>query len=380
MMRLYPLLVTVQQLIQRLGCARLRFMNRLCVLATLATILFTPPAFAFHPNIEAVNPADVISITDATEAEAVRSDLRAQIFGSESLNTSLIPIVESDYMDAVWATKQNLAGMKVLRIPMSLGVNSKAWRFTPITYRNANGGKCGFIVVAGHGQVSVFPPYMALIEKLLYAGCEVTAIDMPFSGQNPAATVDTGRGRVLIQHHGNIQAAQTKDFHPLRWFVEAPLAIVNDYTSRGITNIGITGLSGGGWTADVYAALDERVTVSYSIAGSMPMYMRSWIVPNPPASLGDWEQMAIRPLGVGYLDLYVLGSIGLGRRHVNIYIVNDDCCFGGYNANHFAPAVSAAVESIELGSYGVVFDTTVSTHTISPWAASWIVTDMANYL
>lgn len=53
-----------------------------------------------------------------------------------------------------------------------------------------------------------------------------------------------------------------------------------------------------------------------------------------------------------------------------MYIVNDDCCFSGYNANHFAPAVTAAVA-------GWRWEASVSKHTISPWAANWVVSDMA---
>ena len=348
-------------------------------LIILAALLFALPAQAqlYPTNIAAVDPARLISVHSNSDVATVRASLRQQIFGTPALDTSKLPVFVQDYMDPTWAAMQNMGGMKVLSVPMSLGVSSKIWRVTPSVFRNANAGKCGFIVVAGHGQISVFPPYMALIEKLLYAGCEITAIDMPFSGQNPPSTVDTGRGLVLVQNHGNVQAAQTPTFNPLRWFVEAPLAVVNDYISRGITNIGMVGLSGGGWTTDLYAAIDDRVGISYSIAGSMPMYMRSWVNPNPPSSLGDWEQMAIPSLGIGYLDLYVLGSVGPNRRHVNMYIVNDDCCFGGYNANHFAPAVASVVAGLSPASFSVVFDTTVSTHTISPWAANWVVTDMA---
>ena len=34
------------------------------------------------------------------------------------------------------------------------------------------------------------------------------------------------------------------------------------------------GLSGGGWTTVVYAAIDERISDSFSVAGSIPFYLR----------------------------------------------------------------------------------------------------------
>lgn len=341
------------------------------LISTLSAIAQTYP-----PNIAAINPSSLIHVNAPADVTAVRNSLIDQIFHTPSLDTTKLPVFDYNYTDSVWAAMQNMGPIQAMNVPLKFGANSKIWQFKPVVYRNINGGKCGFIVNAGHGQVAVWAPFQYLIERLIYSGCEVTAIDMPFSGQNQSTLINTGYGRVQVINHAQLHQVKTPSFSPLQWFMEAPLAIVNDYTNRGITNIGMTGLSGGGWTTDLYAAIDPRIKISYSIAGSMPLYMRNWVT---PMSLGDWEQAEISSLGVDYQDLYILASNGAGRRHANLYIVNDDCCFGGYAANHFAPATQAAVTGLGAGSFSVAFDTTVSTHTVSPWTVSWITTDLASW-
>jgi len=94
---------------------------------------------------------------------------------------------------------------------------------------------------------------------------------MPFKGFNTnPKTVETSCGRVRLEH-GSASA-----YHdalaclpfPLRYFVE-PVAIGLNYTRRlGYALTAMAGLSGGGWTTMLYAALDPRVQRSYPVAGS----------------------------------------------------------------------------------------------------------------
>jgi hypothetical protein len=62
------------------------------------------------------------------------------------------------------------------------------------------------------------------------------------------------------------------------------------------------GLSGGGWTTTLYAAIDPRVRLSFPVAGTLPEYLR---VGRPGAReqfYPDLYKIA------NYLDLYVMGS------------------------------------------------------------------------
>ncbi len=89
------------------------------------------------------------------------------------------------------------------------------------------------------------------------------------------------------------------------------------------------GLSGGGWTTNIIAAIDNRIKYSFSIAGSMPLYYRYG------GSLGDIEQyipQLYRDVA-GYLDIYILGAFGKGRKQIQILNRYDDCCFGEMQHN-----------------------------------------------
>lgn len=73
------------------------------------------------------------------------------------------------------------------------------------------------------------------------------------------------------------------------------------------------GLSGGGWTTVLYAALDPRIMRSYPVAGSWPIYLRF----ASPRDWGDYEE-TIPELykTVNYLEMYILGSYGEGRKQL----------------------------------------------------------------
>jgi hypothetical protein len=58
------------------------------------------------------------------------------------------------------------------------------------------------------------------------------------------------------------------------------------------------GLSGGGWSTTIAAALDPRITLSVPVAGSVPKFpteLYPSMVPDLPEVLADFEQSDARP-------------------------------------------------------------------------------------
>ena len=117
---------------------------------------------------------------------------------------------------------------------------------------------------------------------------------------------------------------------PLKFFVE-PTAIGLNYLKQKsqadnfpkYESFHMTGLSGGGWTTTIYAAIDPTIRVSVPVAGSIPLYLRSG------GSVGDREQFEPTFYRLaGYPELYVLGAHGAQRRQVQILVRRDNCCFG----------------------------------------------------
>ena len=117
---------------------------------------------------------------------------------------------------------------------------------------------------------------------------------------------------------------------PMKFFLEPVAVSLNYLQTRAAADqfpvyrdFSMVGLSGGGWTTVVYAAIDPRIKLSFPVAGSLPLYLRF------PASEGDTEQnlTAFYTLA-GYPDLHVMGSSGAGRRQIQVLNRRDDCCFG----------------------------------------------------
>lgn len=154
------------------------------------------------------------------------------------------------------------------------------------------------------------------------------------------------------------------DFHPLRYFLE-PVAAALGYAldNWSIDSVVMTGVSGGGWTTTVYAAIDPRVQLSLPVAGSLPNYLRD------ETDLGDMEQYDQPFYSIaGYLDLYVLGGWGEGRAQRQVLNRYDTCCFSGLRYQDYAEAVSETVERLGAGQWDVFLDESHDEHTISEHA------------
>jgi hypothetical protein len=170
--------------------------------------------------------------------------------------------------------------------------------------------------------------------------------------------------------------------HPLRFFLE-PVAVSLNALKPRYKEIHMAGLSGGGWTTTLYAAIDPQIHGSFPVAGTVPLQFRN------RNTVGDKEQHLEEFYKVAnYLDLYLLGSYGAGRKQIQILNRRDDCCFG--EAQHrtqagldYVSAIRAYEKQVQraLGSQGrfrVDIDETASHHMISAEAVRTIVREMGH--
>jgi hypothetical protein len=176
--------------------------------------------------------------------------------------------------------------------------------------------------------------------------------------------------------------------NPIRFFLESTAIGLNHVGSRSRVEhfpkyraFHMVGLSGGGWTTTVYAAIDPRIQSSFPVAGTIPLYLRSG------GSIGDREQFEPSFYSIaGYPDLYVLGAYGPGRKQVQILVRRDDCCFG--EAQHDAKAtglaysdamreyearVRGAIAGLGRGSFRLELDETAPSHMISHYAIECVI-------
>jgi hypothetical protein len=344
-------------------------MRKLRVLGLIFAALIVYPAFAQVPaHIENKNPADYIHVSSAQEANDLRDTLIRRIFNRATIDTTKLPVLVQGHVGIpgyAWAS--NLAYASRWSVRMRYGWTSLLTFFVPVMTRPS--GSAGMIYHAGHDQDCTDEQYF--IKQFVAAGYVVACIDMPLSGANAGAKfVAHERGDLLIRDHAEMELLRTPSFNPLSLFITPVIAAVNYFVSDGVNKIAMAGLSGGGWTTDLAAALDKRIGMSFSVAGSMPIYARAWAEPTGQ-SIGDYEQWlpGLRDVA-GYFDIYMLA--GQNADHHNIYIVNDSCCFGGYTADHWKSFLHERMSAIG-GQYSIFYDTTTNEHMLSKWTTHQIL-------
>lgn len=175
---------------------------------------------------------------------------------------------------------------------------------------------------------------------------------------------------------------------PMRYFLE-PVAISLNYLKSHhrkarfpkYKKFHMAGLSGGGWTTTVYAAIDPTIQRSFSVAGTMPLYLRFG------GSVGDREQFEPSFYSIaGYQDLYILGAHGRGRSQTQIHVRRDDCCFGEAQHDeraaglpyvdalrHYEQKVQSTLKAIRDGKFQLEIDEIAPSHMISHHAIRNII-------
>jgi len=277
----------------------------------------------------------------------------------------------------------NLAKVDRIDIMMDYRLHSYAYLLHPGTSVNRL-----LIFHQGHGDVLLDYGGGETMEFFLDRGFSIMAFWMPLLGENWPATAYgvPGHGDVILPHrsvdpsaHDEMAAIlENSQGSFIRFFVEPVFVGINYVQSQyGFLDISMTGISGGGWTTHMCAALDPRIKLSFPTAGSLPLFLRQGPCVNN--AIGDAEQEWPVLYGhqqgnlkidgynsvTGWLDLYILGGYGNNRCQVQILNQNDGCCFWGVNYRTYEPYVRDAVEQLGQGAYSVRLESNPGLHEIS---------------
>lgn len=283
--------------------------------------------------------------------------------------------------DYEFGVKPNLATIDRLVVGMDYGLQSAAYLYHPI---ESNG--CLFIYHSGHdryfvgedqvnnGEGPVGPwqfKYGLVIPALIRCGFTVLALTMPVYGGyfQPTVTVN-GADVQLTTHDQMIQLLE----RPFRFFFE-PITVLLNLLSQ-FRCVSMMGLSGGGWTTTLYAAMDPRIQRSYPVAGSVPIWLRP-----PLDELGDAEQVWPDLYTIAnYTELYVMGAAGRGRRQFQFLNEKDPDCFAGTRHVKWVPQVKDAVASLGEGRYDFWLDQTNVRHSVSKEVLQRILADHVEFI
>jgi hypothetical protein len=323
------------------------------------------------------NINELVSIHDQQEAVAKRAELVNFIWGSTGVPKELPAKVENNISDERYAGLPNLKQIDRLTVTMDWGFTSSAYHFTPVQ----GNGKL-FVYHGGHD--GDFIAAKDLFAIFLKNGFGVLALSMPLEAPNNQPVVELqGIGKIQLVFHDQLKLLKMKSGHPVQLFLTPITVCLNHLQSLGYQSIYMTGVSGGGWTTTIYAALDPRITRSYPVAGSLPLHLREdrdrSNSAHRAADWGDYEQ-AIPELHAvaNYLDLYILSSFGAGRKQLQILNKYDPCCLAGETFRTYESVVNDRVRALGGGTFAVYLDTKNPYHSVSHNTVDVILNDINN--
>jgi hypothetical protein len=264
--------------------------------------------------------------TSVDTARKKREEIIRYIWGAGGMPRALPAATEKNAASPVKELK-NAARVETLTIRMEAGQENTTHHFVP---RRGNGR----LIVFQHGHACTFDDAQDArsagmanaIDTLLGGGYAVLAAYMPHMRPGDCRTVPHAKMFELPVQQGSA----------LKFFLE-PVAISLNALRPRYKEVHMAGLSGGGWITTLYAAVDPGIRCSFPVAGTIPLYLRIG------GSVGDKEQYLDEFYRIaGYQDLYLLGSLGPGRKQVQILNRKDDCCFG--EAQHNTVRIGMAYE------------------------------------
>lgn len=293
------------------------------------------------------------------ELRSVRADLISTIWNSSSLPrgwSHLSPLGQARIFD--------LPPAQQLRVAMPGGVVSNVYYWP-------SQSSCLNIYHEGHQPVPVNQP---ILKDMISTGCAALYVNMIACGGNPQPAYEGAQGRLTTFPHEALMLLDLENWHPLRLFLEPVLQSINFAIADGhYDTISMVGLSGGGWTTVLYSALDTRIQNSFPVAGTTPLYIKSYTSPDTNfEDWGDYEQVHPDLISrVTYQELYVMATDN-GRYQLQIQNKYDPCCNAGEANRHYASAVSGRAELLG-GHWQQIIDDTHYEHAISDYARDVII-------
>ena len=322
------------------------------------------------------NINDLITINTEDDVARKRSELVAFIWGPQGFPSGLPENVESNITDSRYSKIKNLKQIDRLTIPMDWGLASIGYHFIPVAGNNK-------LLIFHGGHDGDFFSGIEVIRSFVEKGFSVIALSMPLEDPNTRPVVELKRiGKIQLTFHDQLKLLEMKSGHPVQLFL-TPIAVSLNYARNfKYDSVYMTGVSGGGWTTTLYAALDPRINRSYPAAGSLPLHLREdrdrTNTAHRSADWGDYEQTIPELYNIAnYLELYILGSQGPHRKQLQILNVHDPCCYAGESAKTYEGVVNTKVQQLGGGSFAVFLDATNRHHSISSDAINVMLNDIA---
>ena len=309
----------------------------------------------------------LVRIDGKSDIEKKRNDLTEFFWNVGSLqrvqHDGQLPEIESDIYDSRYNDLQNLKRIDKLTVEMEYGIDSVSYLLLPEESNQK-------LILYHHGHDGDFILGSNTIQFFLERNFTVLAMTMPLVGMNnqPIVGID-GFGEMKLISHDQFNLLEKNKFNPMKLFIH-PIQVNLNYLDKeyDFKRYSIIGLSGGGWIGIVYSAIDDRISDSFSIASSLPFYLRV-----DARDVGDYEQTNVNLYKItNYLELYVLAGYGDDRKHIQIFNKNDPCCYSGIGYESYEFFIKNKLVELGKGSFQILIDDTHNEHKISDTMLEYI--------
>jgi hypothetical protein len=314
---------------------------------------------------------DVRALIDIASEEDVlkkRNALKKVIWGNvepsfHPLKFQIVEHIGDERFDRV----KNLKAIDKIEITMDYSLTSIVYLFHP---KKSN--QQLLLYHEGHTDIGFYNGY-ATIAFFVEKGYTVLAFSMPLLGLNSQPEIYTERFG-LIKLHSEAGIRHNKMMfleRPIRFFMEPIIVSLNFMEQQyRFDRISMVGLSGGGWTTTLAAAIEPRIAKSFPVAGTSPFFLSK--------NVGDFEQRYLELYRIAnYLELYVLGAYGENRQQVQILNRYDPIFhFSGEKYKFYETIIADIVYELGKGSFSVFSDDTHHEHLISEYALHFIHTEL----
>jgi len=298
------------------------------------------------------NNVALLTTVNPDNLKSFKTELSRLIFGSESL-PEITPDKVTSIKDSAYDGLSNLAEIEEFEIVQNYEIKSVGYIFAPEKSNNR-------LLLYHQGHRGDFLKGKETIKHFVEEGFTVYAFCMPLLGKNnqPEITLEK-LGVIYMNTHERFKYFE----NPMQYFIAPIIGMVNYAQDKKFKDITMVGISGGGWTTTLCAAVDSRIKQSFPVAGTYPMFIR---FEKPKKNYGDFEQTWEKLYSkINYLDMYIMGSVGKGRSQLQILNEFDPCCFDGDDHNKYASFISSRVEQFDNGNFDLFVDSSHKEHQIS---------------
>ena len=321
-------------------------------------------------RLEKFDISSIIGI-ETREDLTYKKDSLIKYIWKDQMPTELPTSIEENFIDDNFSDLKNLKQLDKITIEMEYGVNSIAYFFIPHESNNK-------LIIYHHGHAGDFMLEKNTLAFFLNNGYSIVGFNMPLIGTNNQPVIETSDfGPVKFISHNQFLLLESSKFSPIKYFVE-PIVLSLNYIDENydFDSYYMVGLSGGGWITVLYSAIDERISESYSVAGSYPLHLRY-----EGKNIGDYEAFNPNIYRISnYLELYTMSSFGDNRKLVQLFIYNDPCCFQAelYDKFPYGNVIQDKLAILgDQGKFSVFLDSSTNQHEISDYALSLILDDMS---